>query len=111
VAAIQDHAPDLGAQVAVHSYGPVQDADRSHAREVIRSALARSPVLLPPATLDLHLQTDPDWARPALARVTVVHEGHAIRVHADATTIADAANLLGLRLRRRLEELGGTARR
>jgi len=96
-----------GPTLVVHSNGPVTTDDRAYGEHAIEIALALSPMSVPFAELELRIETEPASERPALARVTVTHEGRSVSVHADAPTITDAVEMLGLRLRRRLEKLYG----
>ena len=108
MAVIQQHPRsfDLGKPtVVIHGFGPVTIEDLEYARRVVEGALEVSPVGVSFATVDLRLEHGAEWERPALARVAVDHAGHMVPVHADATKLSDAVDLVGLRLRRRLEQL------
>lgn len=107
MAVIQERSPlRLGEPtLVVHGFGPVTNEDLRYARDAIEAALSLSPVSVSFATIDLRLEHGPEWDRPALARVTVEHAGRMVPVHAAATTLSDVVDLLGLRLRRRLESL------
>jgi hypothetical protein len=108
MAVIQQRSPssDVGPPtLVVHGFGPVTVEDLDYARRVVEGALAVSPVSVSHATIDLRLENGPEWERPALARVVVEHAGRMVPVHADATELSDAVDLVGLRLRRRLEAL------
>jgi len=87
----------------VHTYGPVTRADREYAERAVNHALGLAPMAIWAAKIDLRVE--PDWARPALARLTVAHDGHVLQTHADSSSIAEAIDLASLRLRRRLDDV------
>jgi len=85
----------------VHTSGPVTNADRAYAERAVERALGLAPVPISSAKIDLRFE--PEWPRPALARLTVGHGGHVLQTYAEALSIPEAIDLAGLRLRRRLD--------
>ncbi|MEX2100131.1 MAG: hypothetical protein WEB19_01840 [Acidimicrobiia bacterium] len=89
--------------------GPVTGAERNYAQRVVADALEFVHINAAFVTIDLQYQTDGDWQRPALARASVKFNGYSVRAHADANTLRDAADVLGLRLRRQIEAVAARA--
>ena len=109
MAAVQERSQEYVPTVVVHSSGRVTGDEQTYAKGVIAAALVLAPGGLRFATIDLRFEPEPAWDRPALARVVVLQDGCSVRVHADATTVSDAVEMVGLRLRRRLEEVARPA--
>lgn len=93
--------------IVVRVAGPVTTTERTYAEQNVADALrVVAPALVPSASLELRAETDPGWNRPALAKATIDVNGRPVRVHADATTMFVAIDVLVARLQRRLEDLG-----
>jgi ribosome-associated translation inhibitor RaiA len=88
--------------VTVVAHGPISDAARRRAREVVLRAVRheRSPVVGARIALELH--PDPAVERPAEVRVSLDVNGHAVRAAASAAEIIEAIDLLDKRIRRNL---------
>jgi ribosome-associated translation inhibitor RaiA len=98
---------DVVPTIMMHLVGPITSTERSYAEQKVSDVLRFASVVAPIAKLELRVETEPGWERPALAKVTIDVNGRPVRVHADAATMFVAVDALAVRLQRRLDELCG----
>jgi hypothetical protein len=101
--AAEGGGPELS--VALTTVGPVEQKDVALARQQLRDLVEKMHANVLFARLKLSLAPDPARDRPAMAEAALDLSGDMVRAHVAAPTMAEAVDLLGYRVRDRLEHL------
>ncbi|HUI02521.1 MAG TPA: sigma 54 modulation/S30EA ribosomal C-terminal domain-containing protein [Acidimicrobiales bacterium] len=91
--------------IALTTVGPVEEQDVALASRQLRDLVAKVHASVLFARLKLSWEPDPARERPAVAEATLDLSGDLVRAHVTAPTMAEAVDLLGHRVRDRLEHL------
>lgn len=98
------------APLVVRTAGDVSDADRAHAVRVVREAVRAIGDRVLHATLRIDVAADPARRRPISARLHLDLDGRPVHARVEAHTVAEAIDLLGRRMRDRVDHVAQARR-